>query len=85
MRITDISVSRIHATIAYKNGKFLLYDNASKFGTLVRIPQKLSLSEDRCAIQVGRTVLVCSVKPLSLLKAKKEEGLSIKELQSTRA
>ena len=35
VRITDISVSRFHATIKYHNGHFVLKDNQSKFGTLV--------------------------------------------------
>jgi pSer/pThr/pTyr-binding forkhead associated (FHA) protein len=35
IRIADISVSRIHAKIQLVNGKFLLFDNNSKFGTLV--------------------------------------------------
>ncbi len=36
IRITDISVSRNHANIKYVNGSFYLFDNKSKFGTLVR-------------------------------------------------
>ena len=35
IRISDISVSRLHAYIKYENGQFLLTDNNSKFGTLV--------------------------------------------------
>jgi hypothetical protein len=34
VRVSDISVSRIHAFIAYREGKFYLQDNHSKFGTL---------------------------------------------------
>ena len=35
LQINDISVSRWHSTIKLENGKFLLEDKASKFGTLV--------------------------------------------------
>ena len=37
IRISDISVSRVHGFIKYQNGNFVLDDNKSKFGTLVRI------------------------------------------------
>lgn len=36
IRITDISVSRSHAFIKNVNGSFYLFDNKSKFGSLVR-------------------------------------------------
>ena len=35
MRVPDISVSRYHSTIEFKNGGFYIKDNASKFGTLI--------------------------------------------------
>lgn len=35
IRIADISVSRIHAKIKLVDGRFILFDNSSKFGTLV--------------------------------------------------
>ena len=37
LRINDISVSRCHAKIKFVDGKFLLEDNTSKFGTLVLV------------------------------------------------
>lgn len=43
LRINDISVSRLHAMIKYKDGKFLLEDNISKFGTLVLVNKKTPL------------------------------------------
>jgi hypothetical protein len=36
IRITDISVSRNHALIKFQNGAFHIFDNKSKFGTLVK-------------------------------------------------
>lgn len=34
-RIPDISVSRTHSIIKYENENFYVYDNDSKFGTLI--------------------------------------------------
>lgn len=64
IRISDISVSRYHARIKYNNGKFLLEDNTSKFGTLVMIKERLPIIMNHtCAVQSGRTVvtyILCS-------------------------
>jgi len=37
MKIADISVSRTHSFFKIKDGKLLVEDNGSKFGTLVKI------------------------------------------------
>ena len=37
LRVNDISVSRCHALIKFKNNAFYLTDNVSKFGTLVLV------------------------------------------------
>lgn len=55
-RISDISVSRVHAHLKFEEGKFLLYDNDSKFGTLVLLNQDYTVREDKAAVQIGRTV-----------------------------
>jgi pSer/pThr/pTyr-binding forkhead associated (FHA) protein len=66
LRINDISVSRCHAKIKLENGKFLLEDNQSKFGTLVLVKQRTPLLPNyNKAVQVGRTVINFSVKPQS--------------------
>lgn len=65
LRINDISVSRLHAMIKYKNGKFLLEDNVSKFGTLVLINKRTPLSPGyNKAVQIGRSVINFSVRAL---------------------
>jgi pSer/pThr/pTyr-binding forkhead associated (FHA) protein len=57
IRVSDISVSRYHARIKYQEGKFMLEDNTSKFGTLVMIKDKTPITKNHtCAIQSGRTV-----------------------------
>jgi pSer/pThr/pTyr-binding forkhead associated (FHA) protein len=58
IRITDISVSRSHAQIVYKNDKFYIKDQKSKFGTLIRFKEN-SVTIDRenlFRIQFGRTL-----------------------------
>ena len=63
LRINDISVSRLHAMVKYKEGKFLLEDNLSKFGTLVLIKKKTPMVPGyNKAVQIGRTVVNFSVK-----------------------
>lgn len=37
IRMTDISISRIHAYLKNINGKFYILDNNSKFGTLIKL------------------------------------------------
>jgi hypothetical protein len=62
IRIADVSISRCHATIRFKDGRFLLEDHSSKVGTLVvlRKPQPV---EAGCGLsaQIGRTVLKMTV------------------------
>ena len=43
LRINDISVSRCHAIIKLKEGRFYLEDNLSKFGTLVLVKNRTAL------------------------------------------
>ncbi|CAD8072006.1 unnamed protein product [Paramecium primaurelia] len=62
IRISDISVSRLHAFIKYEKGNFVIVDNNSKFGTLVRLQSPYLLCMDKIAIQVGRTVLTFVMK-----------------------
>jgi pSer/pThr/pTyr-binding forkhead associated (FHA) protein len=66
LRINDISVSRCHAMVKFKDGKFYLEDNVSKFGTLVLIKKRTSLLPGfNKAVQIGRTVINFSVKGMS--------------------
>lgn len=63
LRINDISVSRKHANLEYKNGVFTLTDLKSKFGTLVLISHNVELNEQSSkTFQVGRTVITLKAK-----------------------
>jgi hypothetical protein len=60
IRITDISVSRKHALIRSVKNEFYIFDNKSKFGTLVReeaMGFEIRKEAERKAIQIGRTIL----------------------------
>lgn len=50
IRISDISVSRLHAFIKYEKGNFIIIDNNSKFGTLVRLQQQYVIGNDKIAV-----------------------------------
>jgi hypothetical protein len=66
VRVCDISVSRCHALLKYKNGSYFLEDNLSKFGTLV-IPATtdIALHLDKTkAVQIGRSVISFTVKKM---------------------
>jgi hypothetical protein len=71
MMISEISVSRVHASILLQDNNFYLVDEQGKFGTLVRVRRPLCLDLSRSTtFQAGRTVLVLSIKkPWSLLPA----------------
>lgn len=43
MRITDISVSRLHATIWYSKGSWYVRDEEAKFGTLINYKEPIGL------------------------------------------
>lgn len=57
LRISDISVSRVHAHLKYIDGKFLILDNESKFGTLILLGKNYKIKDEKAAIQIGRTVV----------------------------
>lgn len=56
VRIPDISVSRCHAKISFRENEFVIEDNNSKFGTLVKLPSPFVV-ESRITVQCGRTVV----------------------------
>jgi pSer/pThr/pTyr-binding forkhead associated (FHA) protein len=43
VRINDISVSRCHTIIKYKDDGFYIEDNISKFGTIVLLKERVPL------------------------------------------
>ena len=69
VRINDISVSRCHATIKYKDDGFYIEDQNSKFGTIVLIKERLKLELDKnVAVQVGRTMISFKLRSMDVTK-----------------
>ena len=63
LRINDISVSRKHASLEYKDGKFYFVDLKSKFGTLALLSSDIELVEQNSqTFQIGRTVVTLKAK-----------------------
>ena len=63
LRINDISVSRRHACIEYRNDGFYLVDFKSKFGTLVLQSHNVEVPEhSNQNVQIGRTIVTTRPK-----------------------
>ena len=63
LRINDISVSRLHATIEYWDGCFYMEDCKSKFGTLAHIREEIPVDiGEHTTLQIGRTVVTITAK-----------------------
>merc|ERR1711916_18687 len=56
IRVSDVSLSRVHANIHFEDGEFTIVDNDSKFGTLLQLQREHRL-EPGCplTLQVGCT------------------------------
>jgi hypothetical protein len=93
VRISDISVSRNHALVRYDQGKLILEDNESKFGTLVQVRRPIALdAESNFSIQCGRTVLsfACRMRTRCFScfgcgQAEPEEALPLDQFESLEA
>jgi len=70
IRLEEVSMSRWHASIRYCDGKFMVEDNKSKFGTLVSLNKPCSLeSGSTISVKVGRTVLALSLPSIEMASA----------------
>jgi len=63
LRINDISVSRKHASLEYRDDGFYIVDYQSKFGSLVLLSDSITVPEDtHLTVQVGRTIITTKAK-----------------------
>ena len=87
VRINDISVSRCHAMIKYRPDGIYIEDNKSKFGTLVLIKDRLNLEPEKTsAVQIGRTVISCTVRNITIEKPSSptnSEGFSLPNIDES--
>ena len=82
LKISDISVSRIHAKLKFnfESKSLEISDLNSKFGTLVLIKDKIELkSGERLITQVGRTLFGVNVIKKEEEKIKEEKNNSLDE------
>jgi hypothetical protein len=79
VRINDISVSRLHAVIRYKEGRgFFLEDLNSKFGTIALAKDPVNLLPNiPVTLQLGRTLLTLQAKEVKLSRQLKGRGKSL--------
>lgn len=71
LRINDISVSRKHASLEYRDGSFYFVDLKSKFGTLALLSHDVELVElNSQTFQIGRTVVTLKAKPTQPWRSK---------------
>lgn len=69
IKITDISVSRLHAVIRCTKEGFILCDNNSKFGTLIYQTNKATFKfNEQTVLQIGRTKFVASVRDTTSIR-----------------
>lgn len=62
IRISDISVSRLHARIKFHKENFYLEDYNSKFGTLVQVENTELKDSEQVSLQCGRSLLEFKLK-----------------------
>jgi hypothetical protein len=63
-------VSREHAYIKYDKDQFLIYDNTSKFGTLIKLQRDMEIQRNKVAVQFGRTVITLKTDVAESIKEK---------------
>jgi len=69
LRINDISVSRRHASLEYREDGFYIVDYKSKFGTLVLKSDHIQVSNlSHQTIQIGRTIITTKTKICSKIR-----------------
>lgn len=82
IRITDISVSRLHSNLFLcRDGTLCVVDNFSKFGTMKLIREPLEVSSEMNApvyVQVGRVALSISCEKTRTCWTKMQNCLKLK-------
>ena len=66
VRITDISVSRVHSLIRMtKKGEVIIEDNESKFGTMLLLQKPYMLKSSLPTfVQINRTVMCIQIESM---------------------
>ncbi len=63
IKVNDLTVSRVHALITYRAEGFVLEDNDSKFGTLLKLNGKQEVTIGRqLSVQISKSVLTFAIR-----------------------
>ena len=62
MLLSDISISRKHAKILYKNDGFYIFDQDSKFGTGIKLQSSWKITSSKVAFLVGKHAISLKLK-----------------------
>jgi len=82
VRISDISVSRIHSKIYFSDNKLYLEDCGSKFGTLVLAKEEVEINENVKILQIGRTLVSSQLTTSANIQKLNEVKISIQDSKS---
>lgn len=62
VKVNDITVSRCHSHITFKDDNFEIDDNLSKFGTLIMLRRPMEILPGQIRnFQVGKSAVCCSL------------------------
>ena len=63
VKLSDVSVSRLHAVMRHEDGKITLKDRGSKFGTLINCEKVVQVSKSKPSyLQIGKAFMEFSMK-----------------------
>jgi len=84
VRISDISVSRVHSKIYFQDNKLYLEDCGSKFGTLVLAKDEIEITDQNSIVQIGRSLIsMCNSKNKIVQKIDSIDNISDYKKNST--
>ncbi len=81
IKIPHTSISRLHATIVYSKGEFRLFDNNSKYGTLLKLKKPLKITHQKQGLQIGRSVIIVQLKQCGELTTQRSTE-NVEQVQS---
>ena len=66
LRLDFDFISKSHSQIKFKNNKFYLFDNDSRFGTLIKLVGPMQIAFEKATIQIGTMIASFKLKQLDL-------------------
>ena len=72
LRMSDISTSVVHSKIVFEYNRFMIYDNKSRFGTLVELRKPFKIENNGVALQVENKIFKIFTEGNSLVKTMKK-------------